>query len=111
MASLRADLSVAKQEEGEGVDTFGDRILGLTHRAYPGMAPDWIQGLSVSAFLKGLKDKVSGQEAMQFGKPQTVTDAVEQVMHLQCTARTFGGHRSVTNRHVVFDDDVQEAMP
>lgn len=111
IASLRADLSVAKQEEGEGVDTFGDRIVGLTHRAYPGMAPDWIQGLSVPAFLKGLKDKVSGQEAMKFGKPQTVTDAVEQVMHLQCTARTFGGHRSVTNRHVVFDDDVQETMP
>ena len=28
IASLRADLSVAKQEEGEGVDTFGDRLLG-----------------------------------------------------------------------------------
>ena len=83
IASLRADLSVAKQEEGEGVDTFGDRLLGLTHRAYPGMAPDWIQGLSVPAFLKGLKDKVSGQEAMKFGKPQTITDAVEQVMHLR----------------------------
>ena len=75
------------------------------------MAPDWIQGLSVPAFLKGLKDKVSGQEAMQFGKPQTITDAVEQVMHLQCTARTFGGHRSMTNRHVVFEDDVPEATP
>ena len=111
IASLRADLSVAKQEEGEGVDTFGDRLLGLTHRAYPGMAPDWIQGLAVPAFLKGLKDKVSGQEAMKFGKPQTITDAVEQVMHLQCTARTFGGHRSMTNRHVVFEDDVPEATP
>ena len=42
IASLRADLSVAKQEEGEGVDTFGDRLLGLTHRTYPGMAPEWI---------------------------------------------------------------------
>ena len=111
IASLRADLSVAKQEEGEGVDTFGDRLLGLTHRAYAGMALDWIQGLSVPAFLKGLKDKVSGQEAMKFGKLQTITDAVEQVMHLQCTARTFGGHRSVTNRHVVFNDAVPEATP
>ena len=111
IASLRADLSVTKQEEGEGVDTFGDRLLGLTPRAYSGMAPDWIRGLSVPAFLKGLKDKVSGQEAMKFGKPQTITDAVKQVMHLQCTARTFGGHRSITNMHVVFNDDVPEATP
>ena len=111
IASLRADLSVAKQEEGEGVDTFGDRLLGLTHRAYPGMAPYWIQGLSVPAFLKGLKVKVSGQEAMTFGKPQTITDAVEQVLHLQCIARTFGGHRAITNMHVVVNDDVPEATP
>ena len=83
---------MAKQYEGDGVDNFGDRLLGLTHRAYPEMVPDWIQGLSVPAFLKGLKDKVSGQEAMKFGKPQTVMDAVEQVMLLQCTDRTFGGH-------------------
>ena len=111
IASLLADLSVAKQEEGERVDTFGDRLLGLTHRAFPRMAPDWIQGLSVPAFLKGLKYKVSGQEAMKFGKPQTITDAVNQVMHLQCTARTVGGHQSITNRHVVFNDDVPEAIP
>ena len=65
---------------------IGDRILGLAHRAYPGMTPDWMQGLSVPAFLKGLKDKVSGQEAMKFGKLQTVTDAVEQAMNIQCTA-------------------------
>ena len=44
-----------------------DRILGSTHRAYPGMAPDWIHGLSVPEFPKHLKDKVSGQEAMKFG--------------------------------------------
>ena len=111
IASLRADLSVAKQEEGEGVDTFGDRLLGLTHRAYSRMAPNWIQGLSVPAFLKGPTDKVSGQEATKFDKPQTITDAVEQVMHIQCTARTFGGHRSITKRHVVFNDDVPEATP
>ena len=111
IASLRADLSVAKQEEGEGVDTFGDRLLGLTHRAYSRMAPDWIQGLSVPAFLKGLTDKVSGQESTKFDKPQTITDAVEQVMHIQCTARTFGGHRSITKRPVVFNDDVPEAIP
>ena len=110
IASLRADLSVAKQEEGEGVGTFGDRLWGLTRSAYPGMAPDWIQGLSVPAFLKGLNDMVSDQEALKFGKPQTITDAIEQVMHLQCTARTFGGHRPIT-RHVVLNDDVPDATP
>ena len=102
IASIRADLSVAKQEQGEDVDNFVDRIVGLTHRANPAMAHAWIQRLSVPEFIKGINDKVDGQEKMKFGKPQTITDADEHDIRWD---------RSVTNRHVVFNDDVAEATP
>ena len=56
----------------------------------PRDAPELIQGLAVPAFLRGIKDKTAGQEAMKFGKPKTIVEAIDQVIHIQCTARAFG---------------------
>ena len=90
IASLRSNLSVIRQEEEEHLETFGDRVLTLPRRAYQGITPELIQGLAIPAFPRGITDKVAGEEAIKFGKPRTVVEAVEQVMHIQCSARAVG---------------------
>ena len=47
--TLRAELSVLKQEEGESVDTFADRVYALTVEAYPNMHKDLYNSLPVPA--------------------------------------------------------------
>ena len=48
IGSLRSDLSVVREEEGENLETFGDRVFILIRRTYQGMTPKLIQGLAVS---------------------------------------------------------------
>ena len=102
--TLRAELSVLKQEEGESVDTFADRVYALTVAAYPNMHKDLYNSLSVPAFLRGIRDRSAAQEAMKFSDPATIRTAVEAVLHIQCATRTFGG-RNLSNRHVAFNDE------
>ena len=101
ITSLRSNLSVIRQEEEEHLETFGDRVLTLPRRAYQGITPELNQALAIPAFPRGIKDKIAGEEAMQFGKPRTVVEAVEQVIHLQCTARAVG-KSPYSTRQVVF---------
>ena len=61
--TLRAELSTVRQEEGESMDTFGDRVYALTNQAYPDLAPALLQSLAVPAFLKGLRDRNAAQKA------------------------------------------------
>ena len=102
--TLRAELSVLKQEEGESVDTFADRVYALTVEAYPNMHKDLYNYLSVPAFLRGIRDRSAAQEAMKFSDPATIRTAVEAVLHIQCATRTFGG-RNLSNRQVAFSDE------
>ena len=102
--TLRAELSVLKQEEGESVDTFADRVYALTVEAYPNMHKDLYNSLSVPAFLRGIRDRNAAQEAMKFSDPTTIRTAVEAVLHIQCVTRTFGG-RNLSNRQVAFSDE------
>ena len=97
--TLRAELSVLKQEEGESVDTFADRVYALTVEAYPNMHKDLYNSLSVPAFLRGIRDRNAAQEAMKFSDLTTVRTSVEAVLHIQCATRTFGG-RNLSNRQV-----------
>ena len=38
--TLRAELSTVRQEEGESIDMFGDRVYALTNQAYPFLVND-----------------------------------------------------------------------
>jgi len=77
--TLRAELSTVRQEEGESMDTFGDRVYALTNQAYPDLAPALLQSLAVPAFLKGLRGRNAAQEAMKFRDPKSIQEAVVTV--------------------------------
>ena len=109
--TLRAELSTVRQEEGESMDTFGDRVYALTNQAYPDLAPALLQCLAVPAFLKGLRDRNAAQ-AMKFRDPKSIQEAVVTVTHIQGASRIFGNRAVPTARPVSFGDrPMTEAAP
>ena len=89
--TLRADLSAIRQEEGESLDTFADRVYALTVEAYPNMERgNLLDSLAVPALRKGIRDRSAAQETLKLSNPSTTRAAVETVLHVQCAARTLG---------------------
>ena len=110
--TLRAELSTVRQEEGESMDTFGNRVYALTNQAYPDLAPALLQSLAVPAFLKGLRDRNAAQNATKFRDPKSIQEAVVAITHTQGASRIFGGRRVPTVRQVSFEDrPITEAAP
>ena len=103
--TLRADVSAIRQEEGESLDMFADRVYALTVEAYPEMERgNLLDSLAIPAFLKGIRDRSAVQEALKFSNPSTIRAAVETVLHIQCAARTLGV-RGMSARQVVLEDE------
>ena len=109
--TLRAELSTVRHEEGESMETFGDRVYTLTNQAYPFLVnePTLLQSLAVPAFLKGLRDRNAAQEAMMFRDPKSIQ---ETITHIQGASCIFGNRGAPTVRHVSFGDKpITEAAP
>ena len=105
--TLRPELSTVRQEEGQSMVTFGDRVYDLTNPAYPDLvnAPTLLQSFAVPAFLMGLRDRYAAQEVMKFSDPKSMQEAVVTVSHIQGASRIFGRHLKVpTARQVSFED-------
>ena len=102
----RAELSTVRQEEGENMERFGDRVYTLTNQAYLFLIndPTLLQSLAVLAFLKGLRDRNAAQVAMKFRKPKSIQEAVVTITHTQGASRIFGNRGVPTARQVSFDD-------
>ena len=107
----RAELSTVRQEEGESMDTFGNRVYALTNQAYPNLAPALLQSLAIPAFLKGLRDRNAAQEAMKFRDPKFIQEAVVTVTHIQGASRIFGNRGVPTARQVSFDGTPTKEAP
>ena len=110
----RAELSTVRQEEGENMERFGDRVYTLTNQAYSFLVNDstLLQSLAVPAFLNGFRDRNAAQEAMKFGDPKSIQEAVVTITHTQGASRIFGNRRVPTARQVSFDDRlITEAAP
>ena len=111
----RAELSTVRQEEGESMEGFGDRVYALTNQAYTFLVndPTLLQSLAVPAFLKGLsRDMHAAQEAMKFRDPKSIQEAVVTVTHTQGASRIFGNRGVPTARQVSFGDrPLTEAAP
>ena len=110
----RAELSTVRQEEGENMERFGDRVYTLTNQAYPFLVndPTLLQSLAVPAFLKGLRDRNAAQEAMKFRDPKSIQEAVVTITHTQGASRIFGNWRVPTARQASFEDrPITEAAP
>ena len=52
-----AELAQAKQEPGEGVEAFGDRIMELIEKSFPSASPVQKQEHGVKQFVCGLTDE------------------------------------------------------
>ena len=68
---------------------WGSRV-GTNCQTYPDMEDISLQGLAVPTFLKGIRDRNAAQEAMKFANPESIQEAVGQVMHIQGASRAFG---------------------
>ena len=100
----RAELSTVRQEEGENMERFGDRVYALTNQAYPDLEndPTILQSHAVPAFLKGLRDRNAAQVAMKFRNPKSIQEAVVTITHTQDASRIFGNRGVPTARLVSF---------
>ena len=89
--TVRAERSTVRQEEGESMATFGDWVYSLTNHVYPDFVndPTILQSLALPGFLKEHNDRNAAQEAMKFGDPKSIQEAVVTITHIQGAPRIF----------------------
>ena len=105
--TARRQLLSMKQEEGEVLDDFGDRVLVKAAEGYPGVPDDTLQTIAVESFLRGCKDRNAAYAAAE-RKPETLFDAMQEVRDSAANLRAFG-RCGITTRKVSFADGAQSA--
>ena len=108
--SARRQLSYLRQEEGESLEDYADKVLTKVSEAYPGIDEEMEQDLAKEAFLQGCHHRSAAYAAAE-KDPVTLQEALEEVQNSAVNLKAFG-RGSVTTRQVSFvgqddDDDVR----
>ena len=108
--SARRQLSYLRQEEGESLEDYADKVLTKVSEAYPGIDEEMEQDLAKEAFLRGCHHRSAAYAAAE-KDPVTLQEALEEVQNSAVNLKAFG-RGSVTTRQVSFvgqddDDDVR----
>ena len=108
--SARRQLSYLRQEEGESLEDYADKVLTKVLEAYPGIDEEMEQDLAKEAFLRGCNHRSAAYAAAE-KDPVTLQEALEEVQNSVVSLKAFG-RGSVTTRQVSFvgqddDDDVR----
>lgn len=100
--------AAAKQEEGELLDDYGERVYRLTSEAYPGVDEKKVQSWAVLAFLKGAKEKWPAM-LTRSANPRSLTKAI-RLMKRNCQDYTSFGRPSPV-RAVTFQGRERSLSP
>ena len=108
--TARRQFMALKQEEGEALEEFADRILNKASEAFQHMDDGSVQTLASEAFLKGCKDRCAAYEA---SKKDYITlfDALQAMRDAVANLKTFGRSPSIaTARQVMVRDQDAEKV-
>ena len=104
-AIARRQLVALRQEEGESLGEYADKVATKVAEAYPGMEDELSQGLAIDNFLRGCKDQRAAFEAIQ-RKPETLQDAIQEVKESAANLRLFS--KTLLARQVSFTEDASK---
>ena len=93
--AARCQLLYVRQEEGESIEDFADRILTKVNKAYPGIEME--QDLAKDAFLRGCQNRSAAYAAAE-KDPETLQDALEEVQNSVVNLKAFGRGSAVTRQ-------------
>ena len=104
--TARRQFNALRQEEGDSIEDFADRVLVKAYEGYPGVENDVVETLPVESFLRGCKDKNAAYSAAGH-KPTSLHGALMEMRDAAANLKVFG--RSTTmaaTRQVTFADRV-----
>ena len=115
--TARKQLNNMKQEIGESLEDFADRVMEKMQEGYGqngGLSSKVVKELTVENFLKGLKDGRAGLAAAE-RHPCTMAEAIQDVKDIVANRAMFLGREGqkdamATTRRVGFEDQ-QEPSP
>ena len=87
--AARRQLSYVRQEEGESIEEFADRILTKVNEVYPGIDVEMEQDLAKEAFLRGCQNGSAAYAAAE-KDPETLQDVLEEVQNSVVNLKAFG---------------------
>ena len=79
--SARRQLSYLRQEEGQSLENYADKLLSKVTEAYPGIDKEMEQDLAKEAFLRGCHHRSAAYAAAE-KDPMTLQEALEEVRTL-----------------------------
>lgn len=98
----RRQVLTMKQEEGESIEDFADKILNKVSEGFPEVDDEVLQGLAVDAFLRGCRDRSAAFAAAE-KEPDRMQDAVKEVRASAANLRAFG-KSAVLTRQISYTD-------
>ena len=106
-STARRQLAAMRQEEGESLEDFEDRVMLKTGEGYPGVPEETLQSLATEAFLRGCRDR-NAAYATSERKPENLHVAVIEMRDAAANLKAFN-RVSVSARQVRFaDTEVEE---
>ena len=98
-SAMRHQLLDARQELGESLVEFVERIQRLVQRPLPGISSQALTPFAVDCFLRGCQEKVAAVLAME-RQPQTVPKALQVLKHILERHQAIYGLKSVSFRQL-----------
>ena len=102
-------LGYLRQEEGETLEDYSDKVLTKVSEAYPGIDDEMEQDLAKEAFLRGCHHRSAAYAAAK-KDPVTLQEALEEVQNSAVNLKAFS-RGGITTRRVSFagqEDDDEE---
>ena len=87
--SARRQLGYLRQEEGETLEDYADKVLTKVSEAYPGIDDEMEQDLAKEAFLRGCHHRSAAYAAAE-KDPVTLQEALEEVQNSAVNLKAFG---------------------
>ena len=105
--TARRQFNALRQEEGESVEDYADRVLVKAYEGYPGVDDEVVETLAVEGFLRGCRDRGAAYAAAEH-KPATLHEALQEMRDAAANLKVFGRNNTLgTARQVTFADRVE----
>ncbi|XP_067653386.1 uncharacterized protein [Haliotis asinina] len=80
--SARLRFQSLKQEPGESLEAWAERLVATSSRAFPGLPEDFVEQETITRFCMGCENREAGNLIYNL-KPTSLEDAIEAVRHYQ----------------------------
>ena len=96
-STARRQLGVLRQNEGESLEDFADRVMLKGGEGYPEVPEEVLQELVTEHFLRGCKDQRAAYAAAEKG-PETIYEALQEMRDSMANLQMFGKSCLVTRQ-------------